>query len=133
MSIELKIKDKHLAEEARIIKHEERKLLKRSRTLRAQEHFVSNDEPLKQKMADRRRKAEAGFNHLRHHRIEVVRKECRATHLARAFLKGLPATSVEAKAHEDPQFVRIMTMVNKYGPGKYSVSEIMAWYSPKYR
>jgi len=62
MSIELKIKIKHLAEEARIIRKEEKKAKER------------RDYPTLDK--------------LHHHRIFVVRRAARETQLAYAFLRG---------------------------------------------
>ncbi len=58
---------------------------------------------------------------LRTHRIDVVRPEARATHLARAFLKEMPYADVEQKAYEFPLTSKIRplidAMVLKYGSG----------------
>lgn len=128
MSIELKIKEKSLAEEAKIIKLEEAKLKNEARVLRIKEHFVSNDEPFKQTLEARRRKAEAGFDNIYRHRIGVVRPECRATHLARAYIKGLPARQVERHAYELPLMNRILAMVNKYHSKEITLKDIKNWY-----
>ncbi|NIT57604.1 MAG: hypothetical protein GWN00_15650, partial [Aliifodinibius sp.] len=61
----LKVKVKHLAEEARIIRNEEHK-----------NHGDTRD-------------------WLYLHRIHTVRPECRATHIAYAFAKGTPLEKVE--------------------------------------
>ena len=102
MSIQLKIKFKSLSEEARIIKSEERKF----------KRVFKNEDQLEA----RREKARNGFLSIRGHRLRTVRREARATHLARAFIKGMPYTSVEqsfAKSNE-PDVYRIAEMVKKY-------------------
>lgn len=128
MSLELKIKDKHLGEESRIIKFEERKLKAAARKIRVQEFFAGNDEAKKSILEARRRKAEAGFDSLYRHRIDVVRPECRATHLARAFIKGMPARRVELTSKEMPDLRRILAMVNKYHDSTISMDKVRNWY-----
>ncbi len=59
---------------------------------------------------------------LRTHRINVVRREARATHLARAYLMGRPYADVEQKTYQSPLFEKslksiIGAMVLKYGTG----------------
>ena len=103
MSIELKIKQKHLALEPKIIKHEEEKLKKQIKYTNA------TDFSLVWKL-----------NSLTNHRKWNVRNESRATHLARAYLAGKPYTSVEKKRRDDVMFTlyivpRILAMVTKYG------------------
>jgi len=96
MSIELKIKSKHLSEEARIIRFEERKLRARNKTeLLASIHL---------------------------HRVKDVRNENRATFLARAYLKGTSYSLLEKnrKVENEHTFQtkvlpRVLSMVNKYG------------------
>lgn len=70
---------------------------------------------------ERRREAARNRKHLLHeHRINVVRREARATHLARAFLMGRSYHDVEQKAFQCPLGVlkeRIENMVLKYGSG----------------
>lgn len=120
MSIELKIKSKHLALEPAIIRREEKKLLKRVRSGRC------ND------TAEVLRKYES----LHTHRKWNVRNEARATELARAFLIGKPYSEVEQKRKPENEFKfqqfiipRIMAMVNKYN-GKnevYTMQFIKDW------
>jgi hypothetical protein len=117
MSIELKIKSKHLALEPAIIKREEYKLLNQLKWYK-QHHQITDiyrDE---------------GANKLHHkwwqlttHRKWDVRNEARATFLARAYLAGKPYKSVEAKTNDFPLLMtvihpRIVDMVAKYGPNK---------------
>jgi hypothetical protein len=116
MSIELKIKSKHLALEPAIIRKEEKKLLKQiawfnSYRMRA----VENDPAFKQMKSKR--------ESLYLHRVINVRHEARATYLARAYLAGIPYEKVESKRHEDHTFIfvilpRVYSMVAKYGPKK---------------
>lgn len=105
MSIELKIKSKHLATEPAIIRHEERKLLKMAR----RREYNDTESVLSK------------YRSLSEHRKWVVRNESRATYLARAFLSGKPYSSVEKKVHQHSTLrahivPRIVDMAMKYGP-----------------
>jgi len=105
MSIELKIKSKHLATEPAIIRHEERKLLRMARR-----REYNDTESLLYK-----------YRSLSEHRKWVVRNESRATYLARAFLSGKSYSSVEKKVHNYSTLrayvvPRVVDMVMKYGP-----------------
>lgn len=130
MSIELKVKSKHLGEEARIIKFEEKRVLKR---------FKENQ----------RRHKESGVNEHYHpwkdpywnmfyslylHRTQDVRNENRATFLARAFLKGVPYKTVEQSRKDDGEYQfwntvipRALKLINKYGKKKIEADELKAW------
>lgn len=116
MSIELKIKAKHLALEPAIIRKEEQKLLKQIKYTK--QYHQTNDDlndltyPLHQK-----------WSSLFAHRKWDVRNEARATHLARAFLHGQSYNEVEGKTHDKwvLKFYiipRVFAMVAKYGPKK---------------
>lgn len=83
--IYLKIKIKHLAEEARIIRDEEKK-----------------------HAGDMR-------NSLTEHRKQVVRREARATQLAYAFLRGKKYSDLEKNPRTQPSWYRVKRMVEKYG------------------
>lgn len=96
MSIELKVKAKSLADEARIIRAEELKL---------KPVTVANW---------------SIYDSLHRHRVGVVRDEARMTHLARAFLRGMPYARVEYRVREqnvlnEYDFKRIAAMISKYG------------------
>ena len=118
MSVELKIKSKHLALEPAIIRHEENKLLKQMKWYK-QHHQItdtSNHEDYN-KMASK-------HYYLALHRKSDVRNEARATHLARAYLDGKSYASVEKKCLNDRLLwntivPRIVSMVMKYGPVYY--------------
>ena len=106
MSIELKIKSKHLALEAKVIRFEEQKLKKRIRHNKGS----LNDLLLQ-------------LNSIAEHRKYVVGRENRATFLARAFIAGTPYNKVEVKRRQDKEseFViyvlpRVLEMIKKYAP-----------------
>ena len=114
MTIELKIKNKHLAEEAKIIRFEEKKLLKHARSqmnhLRA---TGTND--WRQELEFYR-----PYKSLNQHRKWDVRNEQRATYLARAFIEGKKYSEVENAKTDKFKLSyyimpRVVKMVQKYG------------------
>lgn len=109
MSIELKIKSKHLSLEAKVIRFEEHKLKKQIR-------WMSSRQALPPEF-------EMKYQSIHNHRVWNVRNENRATYLARAYLAGKSYRSVEHKRKDDVVFncyilPRVFEMVNKYGPTK---------------
>lgn len=54
---------------------------------------------------------------LHEHRVNKVRKECRAASLAYGFLRGRPYKVMEAKCHEAPQWSVVERLILKYGEG----------------
>ena len=97
MSIELKIKSKHLGLEAKVIKFEEAKLKQQLRWMRKRQESLE--------------KLEWKLQSITSHRKHEVRNENRATFLARAYIAGVPYKTVEHKvkdrdkgkpAHEGP-------------------------------
>lgn len=117
MSVELKIKSKHLSEEARIIRFEERKVFKQYEWAKRQHYATgSNDEYPYWKD-----QAWNTWHSLNQHRRWDVRNENRATFLARAYLTGKDYKTVEHKCNDLAVlrcwiFPRLCEMVNKYGP-----------------
>ena len=110
MSVELKIKSKHLALEAKVIRFEEEKIKKQIAWLR-------KNKP------DKVYLKELELLSLSLHRKDVVGLENRATFLARAFIAGMPYKKVEASRRADKEsgFVisvlpRVLEMVKKYAP-----------------
>ena len=106
MSIELKIKSKHLALEPSIIRMEENKLRKQMKYNRDSESTYWELDLKRQRLCNHRR-----WN---------VRNEARATELARAYLAGKPYSYVEKKRKNDEMFQmyivpRIHAMVIRYG------------------
>lgn len=87
--IELKVKIKSLAEEAKIIKREEKKALSKN----DRDKYVS----------------------LYLHRIQIVRPECRSSNLAYGFLRGRPYSKLERKCYEAPDFRYVKKLVDKFG------------------
>ena len=110
MSIQLKIKSKHLALEPAIIRHEERKLQKQIAWLKKNaqaDNSLPKEEWLRQDLTN--------------HRRWDVRNEARATYLAIAFLAGKPYASLEKSRKNENNFnvyilPRVVSMVLKYGP-----------------
>lgn len=98
MSIELKIKSKHLALEPAIIRKEEQKLHSYIKKVRAKDPKgieLQKFNELNQK-----------FFSLRQHRKEDVRQEARATYLARAFMKGTPYKAVERSRKQKDGYIQ---------------------------
>ena len=91
MSVYLKIKLKSLAAEARIIRAQERKTKGQWNATRES---------------------------LYRHRIDVVRKAARETHLAYGYLRGRTYEQMEPEAYTKPDWAAVEKMVVKYGkPG----------------
>lgn len=127
--IELKIKALSLTMEARIIKRLERKLKRRY------PHHATDEINKKTGLPETiihygpspllNPKRASQFFLIQGHRKNEVRLEARATHLARAFLKGRPYHEVEQKALDvvcplfknHPVKLRIEALVKKYGQG----------------
>jgi hypothetical protein len=118
MSIELKIKSKHLSEEARIIRFEERKLFKQYQWS-LNNYISAGNNGMYPRWDD---KAFSDYYSLKHHRTWDVRNENRATFLARAYIASVPYTSVEQKRKPEKEsyfqvivLPRVFAMVVKYG------------------
>lgn len=121
MSIELKIKSKHLGVEAQIIRFEERKLKKQVRWF-IDDHKATgaNDEVKLHNFTPFNQ-----YTSLNRHRRWDVRNENRATFLARAYLAGKSYASIEQKRKPENEYnfyvyilPRVTAMVAKYGPAK---------------
>lgn len=114
MSIKLKIKAVSLQDEARYIRKHERKFLKHARL-----------------NVEGSAEARSNFNSLQSHRKLDVRREARATHLARAALKGTPYRRVEEKSYEEPPYLRVHQLLRKYGSfsDSWSVERVRDWFA----
>lgn len=88
-SVELKVKIKHLAEEARIIRKE------------ANAQYAAGN-------------YQKG-NDLTNHRKIVVRREARATLIAYQTIRGILYDSYEGNAKSEPDWKAVERMVKKYG------------------
>jgi len=125
MSIELKIKSKHLALEPSIIKAEERKLIKQIAWAK------SNGKEYKEYIA-----LQWKLDSLISHRRLPLRDEARATYIARAYLSGKPYASVEKTVNDKQYFdrqirPRVLAMVKKYGKWDTTESDIRTWTNPE--
>jgi hypothetical protein len=119
MSIELKIKSKHLSEEARIIRFEEHKIKNQVRWERKRQ--ISSD-----KMKT--------WHSINQHRRNEVRNENRATFLARAYLKGTPYSTIEGKRSVNKEYKfqtlivkRLLKIANKYSNNDVTQNDINVW------
>jgi hypothetical protein len=113
MSIELKIKSKSLAAEARIIRAEENRLRSRLARLAAQENAKTALRTLLLK----------ALSAIQGHRCGAVRNAARRTFAARAFLRGRPCRAIERKTRKDNALTEqdwkaIACMIRRYGSGE---------------
>lgn len=120
MSIELKIKSKHLSLEAGVIRFEERKLLEQLKWLRA------NQQPTQ--------RLEYTYYSISDHRKKDVRRENRATFLARAYIAGKPYKTVEQSVKDTSVLEcyiipRVVAMVQRYHDRKTTAETIKEWIS----
>lgn len=99
----LRVKIKSLADEARIIRREERRACKPGRVYA----------PLQ---------AELWL-----HRVRDVRSEARATLLAYGFIRGRTLTQMEGEKSKPSDYIwkRVKTMLQKYGPAGMLEPEVM--------
>lgn len=95
----LKVKIKALAAEAKIIRFEERRVAGQIR------------------------------EDLYLHRVQVVRREARATHLAYGYLRGRSYQQLEASCVEPPDWKKIESMVKRYG-SPTAIEGLKAWREP---
>ena len=104
----LRVKLKSLAEEARIIRVEERRAIKHQNySLQAS---------------------------LRWHRIDTVRKAARETLLAYQYLRGFAYKQVEKEGSIEPNWKSVLSMIQRYGPyetKKLDVLNLVDWYCGK--
>lgn len=95
----LKIKIKSLADEAQIIRQEERKVLGFFRRAREEKHRNAHLDT---------------YVGLRTHRRHDVRDESRAAQLAYAFVRDIPYSQVEKKCKVTPDWERIERIAGKF-------------------
>ena len=122
MSIELKIKSKHLSLEAKVIRFEEMKMRKQVSWM---EKNGKRDDKLRYhiNVPNSYWSIVYKLGSLSDHRKNVVGRENRATFLARAFIAGHPYTRVEKSRRDDKHWEfnvkvlpRVLEMVKKYHP-----------------
>ena len=114
MSVELKIKSKHLAFEPAIIRKEEYAIVRQMKYFREVHQTNGLDDPLYMTLRYK-------YDDLHRHRMWNVKNEARATYLARAYIAGKSYKQVERKTHDNSNLFigrilpRIVEMVAKYG------------------
>jgi hypothetical protein len=124
----LKVKLKSLAEEARIIKHEEnkRKVPQRQRNVVKQEQLVEGRGFRAEDKARRaKRRSQPWYelsaqelHGLHLHRVHNVRREARLTQIAYGYLRGRDFKQVDSGNDLiDADWQRVSAMVKKYGDG----------------
>lgn len=123
MKSHLKVKIKSLAEEARIIRHEERRALKSATWARSRQQPAELNA------------AESEYDGLYHHRTVDVRDEARAAQLAYGFLRGRAYRTIENPGptklfRHVPE--RVVGLVSKYGgvAKADATTAIKDWLSP---
>lgn len=130
MKVHLKVKIKSLADEARIIKAEERRLkpkpLKPGLRKRLSTVLAQNDLDVHERASLKRRARKptanqvAGFWSCRDHRLNVVRPEARRTLVAYGFMRGLDYLRIENPRPENKltndDWGAIKSMVVRHAP-----------------
>ena len=111
MSIKLKIKSKHLALEAGVIRFEEQKLKRQINWLKQHQKNEAETSVI------------GTWNSLNSHRRFEVRNEARATYIARAYIEGRKYETVESSRKDNGTFYsyimpRVVSMVIRYKLGK---------------
>ena len=134
MSLELKIKSKHLAFEPAIIRKEENRLVKRMKQFR-EFHQVDGSKDTDYFLM------QSEYYGLARHRTWDVKNESRATYLARAYIADKPYSKVERRTEKrGPIFTkwilpRVIDMVAKYGPKEERIYKYWngsrQWYKPE--
>jgi len=115
--LELKIRTLTLGAESRINKVQCERLLRRARRLES-----------KQKTSVEQR---AGYAHVRHHRITVVRPAARISGLAYGFLKGRLYREIENKTHQPvhPDTMKaVLKLVVRFGGEDIPEAAWQAWW-----
>ena len=121
MSIQLKIKSKHLALEPAIIRIEERKLKKQIDWYKMKHQVTGDMFSFYKDHPDLYNLFSKHGSLVSHRRIDV-KNEARATYLARAYIKGMPYKAIEAKTKEkldSSVMTSLIRMVMKYGEVRY--------------
>ena len=120
MSLELKIKSKHLAVESTIIRREENKIKKSIKWLEEHNTAAHDQRSL--------------WHSINNHRKAAVRPESRSTYLARAYIKGQKYSDVENKRKQEKEYEfqslvlpRTLGMIKKYGSYNVTLKALHDW------
>lgn len=106
--VQLKIKIKSLAAEARIIRHEEKKCLSAPVGYRLLSDYDRQES-------------------LYLHRIHVVRAECRHSLLAYGFLRGTPYRKMESTCRVPPRWSKVEDIARRFGGAEFDEDQFKAW------
>lgn len=142
----LKVKLKSLAEEARIIKHEESKrkcprwryaTLKGKNTFEAGKNMARSVRDDSRRVSARRRASDwypmsaQQLHELHRHRIDVVRLESRLSGIAYAVIRGRALAKVDSLNGLEPRhWERVQAMLKKYGNAECPVTKSMTSMKP---
>jgi len=110
--VELKVKVKSLAAEAKIIRREENK----------RKAFLDSPRGHSELAAHVR----GEFERLKLHRRIPLRREARHALLAYGFLRGRSYYWLERTCHEQPDWKRVEELVRRFGPGRNDL-DLKAW------
>lgn len=113
---QLRVKIKSLAEEARIIRFEERKALRSMSWERKQDPTKTPP-------------SHWTYSSLYGHRTFDVRGEARASLLAYGFLRGVPYEAMEATCRDDnrPNWTRVESIAKKFGRNDFDQEKFDLW------
>jgi hypothetical protein len=115
-STELKIKRLSLAAEARIIKAEEVRAL-------GGKWVQRDDSPKLTKIRRRGYPKLERFTNLHEHRMNVVRVQARAAHLAHGYLRGRPCLMMEGGARTKPAIEVVVENLRTFGGAQFHTME----------
>lgn len=105
----LKIKIKSLAAETKIIRHEERRALRRLKCAREDEH----------------EDATKGYQEIYLHRIKDVRRATRETLLAYGFLRRRRYAQLEGPVYSPPDWKAVAKMIRSYGDAEHAKLDVL--------
>ena len=111
---QLKVKIKSLAEEARIIRHQEQQWTAGPAWSRLPPNSLTGAQRIRLRPPASEHRQMVNVN-LHQHRVEHVRPECRAAQLAYAFLRNIPYDRVEQARHTRPPWDLVERLIKKYG------------------
>lgn len=114
----IKIKALSLGAEIALIRREERRWIKQARwaadVLKSKVNHPVGDPPAHPHTIEAH--ARANYWGLRSHRL-ALRSEARVANIAHGFLRGRTYVQVEAKAYSQPNWSKVISLVQRHGEG----------------